>query len=87
MRTGDAATEAEPLRPVRQRFDMPRQRIVGLVAMQIDAQAAFSGEFAQRAHRCRAVAHGALEMRNATHHLDALVERAGGRLATAVGER
>ena len=65
---------------------MPGQRIVGLVAMQVDAQAALGGDLAQGAHRRRAVRHRALEMRDAADHLDAAIERPrGSRLRPASG--
>ena len=55
---------------------MARQRIVALVAMQIDPQAAPRRELAERRHRRRALGHRALEMRNAADDVDAHVERA-----------
>ena len=76
MRAGDAAVQAEPLRLRRKRLDVARQRIVGLVAMHVDAQAALGRDVAQHLDRARAVLHRALEMRNAADHVDALVERA-----------
>src|SRR5256885_10604414 len=48
-------------------------RSVGLVAMQIDEEAALRRDLAQRRDRARAVRHGALEMRDAADHLDAAV--------------
>ena len=74
MRAGDAARKAEALRLESQRLDMARQRIVALVAMQVDHQPAFGRDLAERAHRTGAVLHGALEMRNAAHNIDAHVE-------------
>ena len=76
MRAGDAARQAEPLRLERERLDVPRQRIVGFVAMHVDPQAALRRDLAQHAHRLRAFGHRALEMRNAADDVDALVERA-----------
>ena len=77
MRAGDAAVQAEALRLEGQRLDVPREGIVALVAMQIDAQAARSRDLAQCLHGGRAIGHGALEMRDAADDADALVERAG----------
>src|SRR3546814_17353454 len=50
--------------------------IVALVAVHVHQQAAPGGDFAELPHRFRAVCHGALEMRDAAHHVDPLVERA-----------
>ena len=58
-----------------QRLDMARHRVVALVAMQVDHQAALRGDLAQGAHRGRAVGHRPLEMRNAADDVDAEVER------------
>ena len=49
----DAALQAEALRLVGQRLDVARQRIVGLVAMHVDQQAALGGDLAQHASRSR----------------------------------
>ena len=76
MRAGDAAVQAEPLRLGGERLDVARQRVVGLVAMHVDHQAALGRDVAQHLDRARAVLHGALEMRNAADDIDALVERA-----------
>ena len=70
MRAGDSSLQAEPMRVISQRFDMARHRIVGFVAMHVHPQALFGGEFAQQSHRLRAIGHGALEMRDATDHVD-----------------
>ncbi|MCY1425536.1 hypothetical protein D9M71_413250 [compost metagenome] len=59
-----------------ERLDMPRQRVVRLVAVHVDAQAALGGQFAEDAHRFGAVGHRPLEVRDATDHLDAQVQRA-----------
>jgi hypothetical protein len=42
VRAGDAALKAEPLRLRGERLDVPGQRIVCFIAMQVDAQAALS---------------------------------------------
>src|SRR5258708_30005367 len=73
---GTAAGRAEPLCLARQGLDVPRQRIVGLVTVQVNAKAARRGQLAQGPYRRCPIAHGALEMRDATDDLDALVERA-----------
>ena len=78
MRTGHPALQAEPLRLIGKLLDMARQRIVGLVAMQVDHQPTPGGDFAEFRHRTRAVGHGAFEMRNAADDIDAHVERADG---------
>ena len=75
MRAGDASVEPKPLGLADQRLDVAGERIVGLVAMQIDPQSARGGDLAQRPHRGGAVGHGALEMRNAADDLDAAIER------------
>ena len=59
-----------------QGLDMARQRIVALVAMQVDHQSALGGDFAQRPHRSGAVGHRALEMRDAADDIHPEVERA-----------
>jgi len=71
VRTRDPSVQAQPMGLRGEGFDVARERIVGLVAMHIDPQALLSGVFAQHAHRLRTVGHGSLEMRNATHHVDA----------------
>ena len=76
MRADDAALKTEPLRLVAQNFDMARQRIVRLVAMNIDQEPAFRRDLAQGFEACSTIGHGALEMRNAAHHIDTHVERA-----------
>ena len=48
VRAGDAALQAEPLRLVGQRLDVARQRVVGLVAMDVDEQPALFGDLAER---------------------------------------
>ena len=62
-------------------------RIVGLVAMHVDAQAALGRELAQQHGRFRALRHRALEVRNAADHVDAHVERAFQVVDSAAGER
>ena len=78
MRAGHPSLQAETLGLIGKLLDMARQRIVGLVAMHIDHQAAFGGDLAKLRHRARAVGHGALEMRNAANDVDAHVQRANG---------
>ena len=46
MRTGGARAEAEPVGFIGQGFNMPRHRIVALVAMQINHQATPRRDFA-----------------------------------------
>ena len=81
VRAGHLALQAEALRFIGKLLDVARQRVVGLVAMQVDHQAALCRDFAQFRHRARAVGHGALEMRDAADDVDAHVERADGVLA------
>ena len=81
VRAGDPALQAEALRLVGELLDVARQRIVGLVAMHVDHQAALRRDLAEFGDRTRAVGHGALEMRNAADDVDAHVERADGVLA------
>ena len=76
VRAGDAALQPQALRLEGQGLDVARERIVGLVAMHVDAQAALGSDLAQRADRCGAVRHRALEMRDAADDVDAPVERA-----------
>ena len=76
MRAGDAAVQAETLRFGCERFDVARQRIVGLVAVHVDRQAALGRDVAQHLDRARAFLHGAFEMWNAADHVDALVQSA-----------
>jgi hypothetical protein len=83
MRPRHPALQAKPLGLVGQLLDMPRQRIVGLVAMHVDHQPALGGDFAELGHRSPAIGHGALEMRNATDDIDAEIERPDGVLAGA----
>ena len=47
MRSRDPALEPQPLRFVGQLFDMPRHRVVGLVAMHVDHQPADRGDLAK----------------------------------------
>ena len=54
---------------------MPRQRVVGLVAVHVDHQSALGSQLAQQAHALRALGRGALEMRDAADHVDAEIER------------
>jgi hypothetical protein len=54
-------------------LDMARQRVVGLVAVHVHAQAALSGNLAQGPHCGGAILHRALEMRDAADDLDAPV--------------
>ena len=76
VRAGDAPLQAQPLRMEGQRLDVSRQRVVALVAVHVDAQAALGGQFTEDADALGAVGHRPLEMRDAAHHLDAEVERA-----------
>ena len=77
VRCEPATRPPRPSRRVsrRQRLDVARMRIVGLVAMQVDHQAAVGRELAQLDHRAPAVLHGPLEMRDAADDVDAHVER------------
>ena len=75
VRAGDAAGEAEALGLGGQRLDVARERIVGLVAMQVDQEAALCRDLAEVADRGGTFRHRALEMRDAADHLDAQVER------------
>ncbi len=74
MRAGHAAAQAQALGLIGQALDMARQRIVRLVAMHVDGQAALGGDLAELLHRLRALRHGPLEMRDAADDIDALVE-------------
>ncbi|MNN25578.1 hypothetical protein D3C81_1390560 [compost metagenome] len=76
MRTRHPALHAKALAVEGQGFDVARQRVVRFVAMHVDHQPPLTGEFAQQAHGFRAVRHGALEMRDAAHHVDAHGDRA-----------
>ncbi len=78
VRASHPALQAQPLRLVGELLDVARQRIVGLVAMHVDHQAALGGDLAELGDRARAVGHGALEMRDAADDVDAQVERADG---------
>ena len=75
VRAVDPTLQPEPARLERQRLDMPRHRIVGFVAVHIDAQAPMRrishSSRTDSAHR----RHGLLEMRNAADHVHAQVER------------
>ena len=86
VRAGGARAEAETPGLIGERFDVARQRVVALIAMQVDHQPALGRDLAQSLHRSRAVGHRALEMRDAADYVDAEVERAlqvrrGGRRA------
>ena len=50
----DAALQPQPLRLEGQRLDVARQRVVGLVAMHVDQQAALGRDLAQHLHARRA---------------------------------
>ena len=54
---------------------MPRKRIIGLVAVHVDPQAALGSQFAQQAHRFGPFGHGALEMRDAADHIHPEIQR------------
>ena len=60
----------------RQCLDMTGHRVVAFVTVQVDWQAALSGDFAQAANRGGAVLHGAFEMGDAADNIYAHVERA-----------
>ena len=85
MRSGNATAKAETPRLKGELLDMARHRIVGLVAMHVDHQAARGGDLAQLGDRARAVGHRALEMRNAADDVDAHVQRTN--CAVARGRR
>src|SRR3546814_7244320 len=70
MGAGDAALQPQALGLVGEALDVPREGIVALVAVHVHQQAAPGGDFAELPHRFRAVCHGALEMRDAAHHVD-----------------
>ena len=55
---------------------MPRQRVIGLVAVHVHPQSALGSQLAQQLHAGRTFAHGAFKMRNAAHHVHAQIERA-----------
>src|SRR6185437_9074058 len=75
VRAGHPALQPAAHRLGRQCLDMTRHRIVRLVAMHVDPQAALCGEFAELADSLGAIGHGALEMRDTAHRVDAAVER------------
>ena len=64
-----------PLGVIGQGFDVARQGVVAFIAVHVDHQAALGGKLAQGRHRRGAVGHGALEVRDAAHHVDTHVER------------
>ncbi len=76
VRAGDAALQAEASGLEGELLDVAGMRVVGLVAMQIDGQAARGGDLAELGDGSPALGHGALEMRDAADHIDAEVERA-----------
>src|SRR4051794_4112413 len=61
----------------RQRLDVARLRVVALVAMQVERQAAPLRQPRQHLNAFRALPHRALEMRNAADDVDAEIERPG----------
>ena len=75
MRTGNAALKPEPLGFIGECFDVTRHRIVRLVAMHVDHQPPFSGDFAQPGDRPGTVVHGALEVWDAANNVDTHVQR------------
>ena len=76
MRAVHSTLQTEALRLIGQLLDVTRQRVVGLVAMHVDAQAAFGRDLAKFGDRPGAVRHRALEMGNPADDVDAHVERA-----------
>ncbi len=76
VRAGDAALEAEALGFVGELFDVPRGRVVVLVAVQVGHQAAFGGDGQERGDGLAAERHGGFEMRGAADDVDAFVEGA-----------
>jgi len=84
MRAGHPALQAEALGLVGELLDVAGERIVGLVTMQVDHQAALGRDRAEVGDRPRTVRHGALEMRDSADDIDAHVEGANG-VFTRVG--
>ena len=87
MRTGHPALQAAAHRLGRQRLDMARHRIVRLVAMHVDPQAALRRELAELADGLGAIGHGALEMRDAADHVHAAIEGGDDPLGQRAGSR
>ena len=76
MRARHPAMQAQPQRLAGERLDVARERVVGLVAVQVDHQAALGRDPAQLDHRAAAVLHGALEVRDAADDVDPEIQRA-----------
>ena len=74
MRAGDTALHPQPVRLRRQRLDMARHGIIGLVTMHVDQQASLGGKFTQRSYRGSTISHGALKMWDTAHDIDTAVE-------------
>ena len=91
MHRGQVATRDPPLKPEAlrlkgQRLDMAAEGVVAFVAMHVHTQTPRRRNLAEFPNRGRAIRHGAFEMRNAAHHIDAHVQGAdrvgaGGRVA------
>ncbi|MCY1293832.1 hypothetical protein D9M70_431040 [compost metagenome] len=75
MRARNASLQSEAHGLGRQRLDVARQRVIGLVAMHVDGQAALGSDAAERLHRACAILHRPLKMGNAADDIDAHVER------------
>jgi hypothetical protein len=75
MRTSDSTLQAEALGLCSQGFDVPRMWIIRFIAMQINLETTFSGDFAEPADRGRPVGRRSLEMRNTADYFDAKIQR------------
>ena len=69
--------QAQPRGFIGQRFHMAAKGVIAFVAMHIHHQPALFGDFTQQPHGFSPVLHGAFKMRDATHHIDPAIQRAG----------
>ena len=76
MAAVDSALKAQTLGFIRQGFNVARQRVIGLVAVHVNQQAALGSQLAQQFDADRTVRHGAFKVRYATHHIHAHVKGA-----------
>src|SRR5688572_4508939 len=78
MRTGDSAGQAKAPCFGREGLDMARERIIRLIAMEINPEATLGGDFAQSSNGPATILHRALEMRYSPNNIHSQIERADG---------
>src|SRR3984893_5609075 len=75
MQPSASPLQAEPVGLRSQGFDVPRMWIIRFIAMQINLETTFSGDFAEPADRGRPVGPCSLEMRNTADYFYPKIQR------------